>query len=108
MQTYQMRVLELLDDLDVVELDVEELVDALERATNGDVVLELDRHFMVDEGLEEAVGARGGKVSVDECCVERWLWKVRMRRGRRRECHRIWSSAPEKQHLRGAQVVRGW
>lgn len=31
---YQMRVLELLDDGDVVELDVEELVDRLQRAAD--------------------------------------------------------------------------
>ena len=50
----QVRVLELLDDLDVVELDVEELVDALEHAPDLDVVLELDRDLVVDEGFEEA------------------------------------------------------
>lgn len=51
-----MGVLELLDDGDVVELDVEELVDALEGAADRDVILELDRDFVVDERLEEAVG----------------------------------------------------
>lgn len=50
----QVRVLELLDDLDVVQLDVEELVDALEHAPDLDVVLELDRDLVVDEGFEEA------------------------------------------------------
>ncbi len=49
-----MRVLELLHDDDVVELDVEVLVDRLERAADLDVVLELDRHGRVDERLEEA------------------------------------------------------
>lgn len=49
-----MGVLELLDDRDALELDVEVLVDALERAPDLDVVLELDRHLVVDEGLEEA------------------------------------------------------
>jgi hypothetical protein len=52
-----MRVLDLLDDLDVVELDVEVLVDALEDATDLDVVFELDRDLVVDERFEEAVGA---------------------------------------------------
>lgn len=52
----QVRVLELLDDLDVVELDVEELVDALEHAADLNVVLELDRDLVVDEGFEEACG----------------------------------------------------
>ena len=51
-----MRVLELVDDADVVQLDVEVLVDALERAADADIVLELDRHLMVDERLEKAVG----------------------------------------------------
>jgi hypothetical protein len=50
-----MRVLDLLDDLDVIELDIEVLVDALERAADLYVILELDRHLMVDERLEEAV-----------------------------------------------------
>lgn len=49
-----MRVLDLLDDGDVVELDVEVLVHALEGAAELDVVLELDGHLMVDEGLKEA------------------------------------------------------
>lgn len=51
--TYKMRVLELLDDLDVVELDVEVLVHALQRAADLDVVLELDRDLVVDERFEE-------------------------------------------------------
>lgn len=54
-----MRILELLHDLDVVELDVEVLVDALEHAADLYVVLELDRDLVVDEGFEEA-GVRGG------------------------------------------------
>lgn len=49
-----MGILNLLDNLDVVQLDVEVLVDALERAADLDVVLELDRHLAVDERLEEA------------------------------------------------------
>lgn len=60
-----MRILELLEHLDVVELDVEVLVDALEDAADLDVVLELDRDLVVDEGLEEAV------VCVRESGVER-------------------------------------
>ena len=53
-ETHQMRVLDLLDDLDVVKLNVEKLVDGLEGAADGDVVLELNGHFMVDEGFKEA------------------------------------------------------
>ena len=48
-----MWVLDLLDDLDVLQLDVEVLVHALERAADLDVVLELDRDLVVDQGLEE-------------------------------------------------------
>lgn len=50
-----MRILELLDHRDVVELDVEVLVDALEDAADLDVVFELDRDLMVDERFEEAL-----------------------------------------------------
>lgn len=49
-----MRVLQVVDDTDVVQLDVEVLVDALERAADLDVVLELDGDLVVDQGLEEA------------------------------------------------------
>lgn len=52
-------VLKLLVDRDVVELDVEVLVDRLERARHLDVILELDGDGLVDEGLEEAVCAGG-------------------------------------------------
>ena len=52
-----MRVLQLLDDGDVIELDVEVLVDALEGAAKLDVVLELDGDLVVDERLEEAGGS---------------------------------------------------
>lgn len=38
----------------VIELDVEVLVDAFQRAADGDVVLEFDGDFVVDEGLEKA------------------------------------------------------
>lgn len=54
--TYQVRILELVEDGNVVELDVEVLVDALEDAADLDVVLELDRDLLVDEGFEEAAG----------------------------------------------------
>ena len=50
-----MRILELLDHRDVVELDVEVLVDALKDAADLDVVFELDRDLMVDECFEEAL-----------------------------------------------------
>lgn len=53
--THQVRILELVDDLDVVELDVEILVHALERAAQLDVVLELHRDLVVNQRLEKAV-----------------------------------------------------
>ncbi len=57
-----MRVLDLLEHLDVVEFDVEVLVDALEDAADLDVVLELDGDLVVDQGFEEAgVGVRLGR-----------------------------------------------
>ena len=48
-----MRIFELIQDSDVVELDVEILVNRFEGAADGDVVLQLDRHGLVGEGLEE-------------------------------------------------------
>lgn len=54
-----MGILDLLDDGDVVKLDVEVLVDALEGAADLDVVFELDSDGCVDERLEEA--SRGGQ-----------------------------------------------
>ena len=59
-KAHHMRVLDLLHDLDVVELDVEVLVDALEDAADLDVVFELDCDLVVDEGLEEAEEGGGG------------------------------------------------
>jgi hypothetical protein len=43
-----MRILDLLDNADVFQLDVKILVDALERATDLDVVLEFDCDLVVD------------------------------------------------------------
>lgn len=87
-----MRVLELLDDLDVVELDVEVLVDALEDAADLDVVLELDRDLVVDEGLEEAglfvsgcgvwLGWLAGWLAGRELGCQRWVSRFRCERAR--------------------------
>ena len=49
-----MWVLHLFYDRNVVQLDVEVLVDALQRAAHRDVVLELDGDLMVHQCLEEA------------------------------------------------------
>ena len=49
-----MRVFELLENLDIVELDVEVLVDALQGPPDLNVIFELDGDLVVDESLEEA------------------------------------------------------
>lgn len=51
-----MRILQLLHHLYIVQLDIEVLIHRLECASDGDVVLELDCHFVVHQSLEEAVG----------------------------------------------------
>ena len=53
-RTYQMRILHLLQHLDIIQLNIEELVDGFKGAFDGDVVFELDGDFVVDEGFEEA------------------------------------------------------
>lgn len=53
-----MRVFDFLNDLDIVKLDVEVLVDALERPADLDVVLELHRDLVVYERLEETMTLR--------------------------------------------------
>lgn len=52
-----MGVFQLIHHGDVVQFDVEVLVDALEGAANGDVILELNSDFVVDQRLEEAAMA---------------------------------------------------
>ena len=53
--SYEMRILELLHNADIVQFDVQVLVYTLQSAADLNVVLELHGDFMVDEGLEEAV-----------------------------------------------------
>ncbi len=50
-----MGVLNLIQYHNAVELDVEVLIHALERASDLDVILELDRDRRVDQRFEEAV-----------------------------------------------------
>lgn len=50
-----MRILQLFGHLDLIQLDVEVLIHRLERAADRDVVFELDRHLLIDQGLEEAM-----------------------------------------------------
>jgi hypothetical protein len=56
--THQMWVLHLFHHRDIVQLDVEVLVDALQCAAYRNVVLELDGDFMVHQCLEEAAWYR--------------------------------------------------
>lgn len=49
-----MWILQLLHDSDIIQFNIEILIHALERPTDRDVVLELNRHFAVDQSLEEA------------------------------------------------------
>lgn len=55
MTTHQVRVLHLLHNRDIVQLDVEVLVHALQRAAHRDVILELDGDLVVHQRLEETV-----------------------------------------------------
>lgn len=65
LNTTEVRVLELVDNVDVVEFDIEVLIHALERTPDLNVVLKLDRHLMVYQGLEEAAKKNwGGRVGV--------------------------------------------
>lgn len=50
----QVGILDLLVNRDVVQLDVEVLIDALEGAGDLDIVLELDGDRLVNQGFEEA------------------------------------------------------
>ena len=50
-----MRILQLLQHADIIELDVEELVHGFECAFDADVVFELDDDFLVHERFEETV-----------------------------------------------------
>lgn len=51
-----MRIPDLFHYVYVVELDVQVLIDAFQGAADGNVVLEFNGNFVVDEGLEKAVG----------------------------------------------------
>jgi hypothetical protein len=42
-----------IDDLDVIEFDVKELIDRDKDSCDGQVVLELNRHGLTDQCLEE-------------------------------------------------------
>jgi hypothetical protein len=71
-RTHQMRVLHLIEHLHILQLDVQVLIDALERSADRDVVFQFYGDFVVDEGFEEAVRRR------ELAC---FLWNKRMRSG---------------------------
>lgn len=49
-----MRVLNLLEHLNIVQLDVQELINRFESPFDRDVVLKLDGDLVIDKGFEEA------------------------------------------------------
>ena len=53
--TDEVRVVEFVQNLDVLKLDVEKLIHGFEGSFNCDVVLEFDGNFVVHKSLEEAV-----------------------------------------------------
>ena len=53
-----MRVLQLLDNLNVIEFDVEVLVHGLEYAADRDIILQLHCHLLIHQRLEEAASFR--------------------------------------------------
>lgn len=56
-----MRIFQFLYNLYIVQFYIEELIDRFEDAFYGDVVLELDGYFVVDEGFEEAMIGRSAE-----------------------------------------------
>jgi hypothetical protein len=53
-----MRILDLIHDRHILQLDIQELVHAFEGTADGDVIFELDGDLCVDEGFEEAESER--------------------------------------------------
>jgi len=53
---YQVRVFDFLKYLDVLQLDVEKLVHALDRSSNGNSILKLNCDFLAHQGFEKAAG----------------------------------------------------
>jgi len=56
-----MRVFQLIHNRDVVQLDIQILIHALQCPTDRDVVLEFDGDFVVDQRLEEAEEQHDGE-----------------------------------------------
>ena len=53
--THQVRIFEFFQYGNIDKFDVEKLVYGLKRPADRDVIFELDRYFMVDKRLEEAL-----------------------------------------------------
>ena len=58
--THQMRVLQLLHNRNVVQLDVQVLVHALESSSYRNVVFQFHCDFVIDQSFEEAEEQHGG------------------------------------------------
>lgn len=54
-QTHQVRPSCILDHLRAFQLNIQELIHAFQRPANADLILQLDRDFVIDEGLEETI-----------------------------------------------------
>lgn len=52
--THQMWVLQLIHHSDIIQLDIQVLIHALQCAPNRDIILKLDGDFVVDQRFEEA------------------------------------------------------
>lgn len=50
-----MWVFDIVQDHYIIQLDIQILIHALQGSANGNVVFELDRHFVVHQRFEEAV-----------------------------------------------------
>jgi len=50
-----MRILNLIHDRNILQLDIQKLIDALKGTSNGNVVFQFHCHFVVHEGFEEAM-----------------------------------------------------
>jgi hypothetical protein len=65
-----MRILDLIHDRHILQLDIQELVHAFEGTADGDVIFELDGDLCVDEGFEEAESERRSVI------IHRIWWEV--------------------------------
>ena len=64
-----MWILELVHHRDIVQLDIQVLIHALQRSADGDVIFQFDGDFVVDESFEEAEEQHGRGV-FDSTAIE--------------------------------------